>query len=520
MPVPATPQRALSRPNLWQAFLPIIVLIGLLTANAILFGEDSSYGSNQVALLLGAAVAGIVGISTGRKWSAIYEGIIEGVSSALGAVLILLLIGALSGTWLMSGVVPAMIFYGLKVLNPEIFLMASCIICAVVSIATGSSWSTIATVGIGLLGMGQALGLSEGWIAGSIISGAYFGDKMSPLSDTTNLAPAVAGTDLITHIRHMVWTTVPSITIAVLIYTIVGFTGQGNYDPARVDELTRVLDQTFHITPILFVVPAIVILMIAKKVPTMPALLAGSLLGGVFALIFQPEVVAQVAKAAHGGVALSNYFEQSYIAFMSAMMQATVIAIPEGLATPETETALASLLKAGGMSGMLNTIWLVICALAFGGVMQACGLLKRITDALLSMVNSVGSLIATTAGTCVFFNVTASDQYLAIVVPGKMFSDAYKDHDLAPENLSRTLEDSGTVTSVLVPWNTCGVAQSGVLGVAVLAYAPFCIFNWVSILMTILFGFMGWKLTPLSRKPSTAQDQPAQASQDDLADDQ
>tara|TARA_R110002096_G_scaffold52659_1_gene137550 strand:- start:3086 stop:4597 length:1512 start_codon:yes stop_codon:yes gene_type:complete len=503
MPVPANQDSALPRPNLLQAFLPIIVLLGLLTANAIFFGEDSSYGSNQIALLLAAGVAGIVGITNGRKWTLIHDGIIESVGSALGAVFILLLIGALSGTWLMSGVVPAMIVYGLKVLNPEIFLMASCIICAVVSIATGSSWSTIATVGIGLLGMGQALGLSEGWIAGSIISGAYFGDKMSPLSDTTNLAPAVAGTDLFTHIRHMVWTTVPSISIAIVVYTIVGFTGSGDYDPARVEELTNVISQTFNISPILFLVPVTVIILIAKKVPTIPALMAGSILGGIFALIFQPEVVAQVATAAHGGEPLSNYFEQSYIAFMASMMQETVIAIPAGLATPDTESALTGLLKAGGMSGMLNTIWLVVCALAFGGVMQACGLLKRITDALLSMVSSVGSLIATTAGTCVFFNITASDQYLAIVVPGKMFSDAYKDHDLAPENLSRTLEDSGTVTSVLVPWNTCGVAQSGVLGVAVLAYAPFCIFNWVSILMTILFGFMGWKLTPLSRDKSS-----------------
>lgn len=500
--MPLSKETVLKRPSLFQAIIPIIVLIGLLAANVIFFGEDSSYGSNQIALLLAAAVAGIVGVTTGRNWKIIYDGIVESIGSAMGAIIILLFIGALAGTWLMSGIVPAMMYYGLKVLNPEIFLVASCVICAVVSIATGSSWSTVATVGIALLGIGQALGLSEGWIAGSIISGAYFGDKMSPLSDTTNLAPAVAGTDLFTHIRHMVWTTVPSIIIALIVYTIVGLQGSGDYDPARVDELTQVMNQTFNITPMLFLVPLILILLIIRRMPAIPALMIGSLLGGVFALIFQPEIVAQIAKAAHGGKPLTNYFQQSYIAMMASLMQSTSIAIPEGVASPEAEQALVKLLSAGGMSGMLNTVWLIICAVTFGGVMQACGLLKRITDSLLASVNSVGSLIATTAGTCVFFNVTASDQYVAIVVPGKMFSDAYKDYDLAPENLSRTLEDTGTVTSVLIPWNTCGVAQSGVLGVAVLAFAPFCIFNWVSPIMTILYGFMGWKLTPLDKAGS------------------
>jgi NhaC family Na+:H+ antiporter len=499
-------ESVLKRPNLFQAFIPIIVLIGLLTANVFFFGEDSSYGSNQIALLLAAAVAGVVGLRTGRNWKIIYEGIVEGISSAMGAIIILLFIGALAGTWLMSGIVPAMMYYGLKVLNPEIFLVASCVICAVVSIATGSSWSTIATVGIALLGMGSALGLSEGWVAGSIISGAYFGDKMSPLSDTTNLAPAVAGTDLFTHIRHMTYTTVPSITIALIVYVVVGMQGNGNYDPARVEELTFIMNETFNITPMLFLVPAVVILLIVKRMPAIPALLIGTLLGGFFALVFQPEIVAQIAKAANGGVPLSSYFQQSYIAMMASIMQDTSVAIPEDVASPAAQEALESLLSAGGMSGMMNTIWLIICALSFGGVMQVCGLLKRITDALLATVNSVGSLIATTAGTCVFFNVTASDQYLAIVVPGKMFADAYKDYDLAPENLSRTLEDTGTVTSVLIPWNTCGVAQSGVLGVAVLAFAPFCIFNWVSPLMTILYGYMGWKLTPLSTVASEEEE--------------
>jgi NhaC family Na+:H+ antiporter len=322
---------------------------------------------------------------------------------------------------------------------------------------------------------------------------------MSPLSDTTNLAPAVAGTDLFTHIRHMVYTTVPSFSIALIVYIIVGIQGSGDYDPARVDELTYIMNETFNITPMLFLVPVGVILLIVKRMPAIPALMIGALLGGVFALVFQPDIVAQIAKDAHGGT-LSNYFQQSYIAMMASLMQATSVSIPEGIASPEAEEALNNLLSAGGMSGMMNTIWLVICALAFGGVMQACGLLKRITAGLLTLVSSRGSLIATTSGTCIFFNITASDQYIAIVVPGKMFAEAFRDYNLAPRNLSRTLEDSGTVTSVLIPWNTCGVAQSGVLGVAVLAYAPYAIFNWISPIMTILFGYMGWKLTPLDQK--------------------
>ncbi|HQX28385.1 MAG TPA: Na+/H+ antiporter NhaC [Flavobacteriales bacterium] len=476
----------LQRPSLLQALIPIVLLIGVLAANVIYFGEDSSYGPNQIALLVAAALAGMVGITTGRTWEVIYDGIVESISSAMGAILILLLIGALAGTWLMSGIVPAMIYYGLKILEPHFFLFASCVICSLVSLATGSSWSTVATVGIALLAIGTALGLEEGWIAGSIISGAYFGDKMSPLSDTTNLAPAVAGTDLFTHIRHMVWTTGPSMIISLLVFVIAGFTGNGAVNSSDVDSLTKAIDANFNITPMLFLVPLAVVLMIYKRMPALPALLIASLLGGLFALIYQPDIVASI-----GGQA-DNYWERSYRAIITSMAMKTSITTGNAMAD--------DLLSAGGMSGMLNTIWLIICALTFGGVMQAVGLLRRITDGLLTMVNSAGSLIATTAGTAVFFNLTASDQYIAIVVPGKMYKEAFEEFDLAPENLSRTLEDSGTVTSVLVPWNTCGVAQSGVLGVAVWAFAPYCIFNWVSPLMTILFGYMGWKVTRLKAK--------------------
>ncbi len=484
------------RPSLIAALFPIIILIGLLGINVYLFHDDSSYGSNQIALLIAAAVAGFVGLRLGFNWKQMYNGIVESISSAMGAIIILLMIGALAGTWLLSGVVPAMIYYGLQILNPSTFLLAACVISAIVSLATGSSWSTIATVGIALLGIGQVLGLPTGWVAGAIISGAYFGDKMSPLSDTTNLAPAVAGTDLFTHIKHMVWTTAPSFLISLIVFTVVGYQSDASFDPAKVNQLLTLLDSTFNINAFLFLVPTVVIILIWKRMPAIPALLIGSIVGGIFALIYQPEIVARVAEGADG------YLEQSYKAIITAMsLDITGYFEKENLQINEIFGIADGkrLLKAGGMAGMMNTIWLIICALTFGGIMQATGLLRRITDTLLKFVSSRGSLITTTAGTCIFFNITASDQYLAIVVPGKMYEEAFEEYEMAPENLSRVLEDSGTVTSVLIPWNTCGVAQSGVLGVAVLLYAPYCIFNWVSPLMTILFGYMGWKITPLKK---------------------
>lgn len=481
------------RPNLLEAFVPILVLIALLALNVVFFGEDSSYGPNQIALLLGGAAAVLVSLRLGIGWQPVMDAIRTSISSALEALIILLLIGALAGTWLISGVVPAMIVYGLDIMSPTIFLLATCVICAIVSVATGSSWSTVATVGVALLGIGKALGIAEGWIAGAIISGAYFGDKMSPLSDTTNLAPAVAGTDLFTHIRYMAYTTVPSISIALVVFLIAGFTFSGGADPAQIDQMQSIVRDTFYISPVLFLVPAVVIFLIVKKMPAIPALLIGSLLGALCAIAFQPEMIRRI-----GGSEVS-YATAAYSASIESM------ALNIGGYFQEENNAInalfgvaeenqSSLLKAGGMEGMLNTVWLILCAMIFGGAMQAAGLLRRITEGILSLVRSTGSLIASTSLTTVFFNITASDQYLAIVVPGKMYKEAYADHGLKPENLSRTLEDSGTVTSVLIPWNTCGVAQSGVLGVAVGTYLPYCIFNLVSPLMTMLFGFMGWKI--------------------------
>ena len=467
-------------PDLWHAAIPIIFLIVLLSVNVYIFGDASLDGSNQIVLILSAAVAAIVATRLGVSWDNMLEGVVKSISSAMSSILILLLIGSLAGTWLLSGIVPAMIYYGLQILNPTIFLFAACIVCAVVSLATGSSWSTVATVGIALLGIGQALGISEGLVAGAIISGAYFGDKVSPLSDTTNLAPAMAGTDLFTHIRYMLYTTVPSLILALLIYLAIGFSFASDGAVNDIEPVLLAIDSKFDINGWLFIVPALVILMIVRKVAAIPALLAGSLLGGLFALIFQPAIVREVA-AMEG-----PFYMQAYVGIMKALY--TDISV-------STDHAMVNeLLSTGGMAGMLNTIWLILCAMVFGGVMEAGGLLRKIAMEIIKRVHSTWSLITSTAATCMFFNVTASDQYLAIVVPGRMYADIYRERGLKPENLSRTLEDSGTVTSVLVPWNTCGATQASVLGVSTLIYAPFCFFNIISPLMTIFFAIFNIKI--------------------------
>ena len=471
-----------NRMSLLVALFPVFALIVMLAADVVWFGEDSSYGSNQMALLIAALIAGGIGVSRGTKWKEIRDAIASSIGQATEAILILLLIGALTGTWLMAGIIPAFIHYGLLILQPGIFLFAACIVCAVLSLATGSSWGTVGTVGIALVGIGTALELEQGWIAGAIISGAYFGDKLSPLSDTTNLAPAVAGTDLITHIKYMTITTVPSIAISLIVFLIVGF-GGGATTTVNADIAAgfgEAVGSIFNIHPGLFVAPISVLVLIAKKMPAVPALFIGVLLGALTAVIFQPEAVQMLA-----GEELS-FGAAAYVASMKAMAVETSYTTNHVLAD--------KLLSAGGMKGMMNTIWLIICAMTFGAVLQAAGMLKRITGALIAGVNNVFGLVARTVGTCIAFNVLASDQYIAIVVPGKMFNEAFEKQGLAPENLSRTLEDAGTVTSVLIPWNTCGVAQSGILGVATLAYAPYCIFNWVSPLMSLLVAGLGYKL--------------------------
>ncbi len=471
-------QRILSNKELsvWEALLPVFFLMVLLAYN-IFYADGSLFGeySNQIILVLSGIVAAIVGFFNKVSITTMGKEILENLKSVFVPIVILLLVGALAGTWLISGVIPAMVYYGLEVLSASVFLPASVIICAIISIATGSSWTTSATVGIALVGIGSALGIPVGMIAGAVISGAYFGDKMSPLSDTTNLAPAMAGTDLFTHIKYMTITTVPTILITLIAFIVLSMsiTTSGNSD---ISSLQNSIAATFTITPWLFFVPLTVIALILAKTKPLVALGIGVLLGAFFALIFQQNI-------------LQSLDSTNFKAIVNSIFTTTQIA---------TDNAkLNELFSAGGMKGMLWTILLIICAMIFGGVMDAIGALARLTKELLKRAKSVFGLFASTVLSCFGLNAIASDQYLAIVIPGKMFKQAYKDRNLAPENLSRTLEDSGTVTSVLIPWNTCGAYQSGVLGVGVAEYFIYAIFNWLSPFTTLLFAALHLKIKQL-----------------------
>jgi len=468
--------------NIIEALTPLMFLIIMLSFNVFVFKDDALGGSNQFVLLLGAAVAAVVGHFNKVSYRDMISKVAENLESTTGAILILLMVGALAGSWLASGIIPAMIYYGLMLLKPAVFLPSTIIICAIISLATGSSWTTSATVGIALIGIGQAMGIPVAMVAGAVISGAYFGDKMSPLSDTTNLASAMAGTELFTHIRYMSLTTVPSIIVTLVVFIILSFSVDttGSTDTAVLLESIR---QSFYISPVLFLVPIAVIFMIIKKTKPLIALMAGALLGCLFALIFQPQILTQLAGAEKFGF---------IAAYKGAMLSLTT-----DIQVQTSNTELSDLFSSGGMNGMLGTIWLVICAMVFGGVMEAIGALARISQALLGLAKSVFGLFASTVASCLALNVTASDQYLAIVVSGKMFKKAYRDKGLASENLSRTLEDAGTVTSVLVPWNTCGAYQSGVLGVSVFDYFIYAIFNYLSPFMTLTFALLGIRIKQL-----------------------
>lgn len=469
--------------SLSAALLPLITLVLLLTYNVTVFGDDALSGSNQFILLLGGVVGGLVGLRNKVTYGQMLDRVGENIKSVTGPILILLLVGALAGTWLLSGIIPAMIDYGLQIANPRFFLPACVLISALVSLATGSSWSTSATIGIALIGIGKALDLPVGMVAGAVISGAYFGDKLSPLSDTTNLAPAMAGSELFTHIRYMLYTTLPSIVITLLLFIVLGwsFSSSGEVDTSLLRESIR---EKFYISPNLFLVPLIVIIMIVKKTPPLLALFIGTLLGGLFALIFQPQLLMDLSESS-----VLN-FKAIYKSIFNAITVNTHIETNDPL--------LNELFSSGGMQGMLGTVWLIICAMVFGGVMDAIGALQAISNAFLKWAKTTFQLVAGTAASSLTVNLTASDQYLAIVVPGKMFEQAYRDRKLAPENLSRTLEDAGTVTSVLVPWNTCGAYQSGVLGVGVAEYFIYAFFNWISPLMTLIYAYLKIRLKKLN----------------------
>jgi NhaC family Na+:H+ antiporter len=469
--------------SIYGALVPVFALILMLFYNVFfVFGDDALSGSNQFILILGAAVAAIVGFLNKTSYHKMLEEVSENLKSTSGALLILLMVGALSGTWLVSGIIPTMIYYGLQLLNPTFFLVASVLICAIISIATGSSWTTSATVGIALIGIGDTLGISLGMTAGAVLSGAYFGDKMSPLSDTTNLAPAMAGAELFDHIKYMAITTVPTFVITLFLFLIIGFNIEINGTPDISNKL-EAIDQAFNISPWLLLVPMMVFILIVKKTPPLVALLTGTLLAALASILAQPQILMSIAESE-----IFN-FETAYKGVMQS------ITVDTAVETSSTE--LNDLFSSGGMKGMMGTIWLIICAMVFGGVMDAIGALSKISKALLTLASSTFGLFASTVASCLALNVTASDQYLALVVPGKMFKKAYEDKGLAPENLSRTLEDSGTVTSVLVPWNTCGAYQSSVLGVHVADYFIYAFFNWISPFMTLLVAGFSLKIKQL-----------------------
>jgi len=466
--------------NLLESLIPVVILMSLLAYNIFFVEDQEWFGAytNQFILLLGGLAAAVVGVFKKVPFAIMFQEILENLKSILVPIAILFLVGALAGTWLVSGIIPAMVYYGLQVLSPALFLPVSIIIAAIISIATGSSWTTSATVGIALVSIGSALGIPTGMIAGAVISGAYFGDKMSPLSDTTNLAPAMAGTDLFTHIRYMFYTTIPSILITLIVFSVLSVTIETTGD-ADVSNLLNVVQSTFNITPWLFIVPLLVIVLIVFKVKPLISLGIGVLSAIVLALIFQNDVLLSIS-------------DSKFTSILDSILIETQV---------ETDNEkLTQLFSAKGMQGMLWTVYLIICAMVFGGVMDGIGALAKITKSLLSVATSIFGLFASTVASCLGLNIVASDQYLAIVVPGKMFKKAYEDRGLAPENLSRTLEDSGTVTSVLIPWNTCGAYQSGVLGVSVADYFVYAIFNYLSPIMTLIFAAFNIQIRRLLKK--------------------
>lgn len=461
-------------PSFKTALIPIIALVLLLSLNVYIYKDDSSYGPNQMSLLIAAVLSGLIGVFYLKiPYKKLENKTFDSVNVALPAVGILLVVGSLIGVWILNGVVPSMIYYGIKLINPTLFLPVTLVICSVVSVATGSSWSTVGTVGIALIGIGSTLGIPEGMVAGAIVSGSYFGDKMSPLSDTTNLAPAMAGANLFDHIQHMLFTTGPAMLLSFL-----GFLGIGVFyvgaeiNPVEIEKTLTMLDSTFNITPWLFTLPLIVFILVYKKVPALPALIAGTFLGVLYVAIFQGKLVASMVD------------EFSLKSFYSLTLSTAY----DGFKIETGNVMVDKLLSRGGMSSMLNTVWLIFMAMVFGGIMEATGMLNAIATGVLKAVRGIGSLVAATVGSGVFLNLTTSDQYISIVVTGRMFKNAYQDYGLKPKNLSRAVEDSATVTSVLIPWNTCGAYFSSVMGVATLSYLPFAFFNLLTPILSIILA--------------------------------
>jgi len=460
------------QPTMLISMIPVIITIVLLSVSIIVYGADV-----HMPLIMGAMVASVIAIfSLGFTWKDIEEGIVESIGSTMQAILILAIVGSLIGVWISGGIVPTMIYYGLQILSPTFFLVASVILCSIVSLATGSSWTTAGTVGVALIGVAQGLGVSVPLAAGAIISGSYFGDKMSPMSDTTNLAPAMAGAELFDHIKHMMYTTTVSYGITLIIFFVLGFRYSGTeLDTTAISGILEAISSVYTINPLLMLVPVIVIAMVAMKVPAIPGLIVGVILGALCTI------------------------------YQGGDFGAILDALQYGVVTETGHEMVDELLTRGGLQSMMWTISLIMCALTFGGVLERTGMMAVIANKLLKFANSTGSLILITAVTCLFVNVLCGDQYLALALPGKMFKDTFHDRGLAPRNLSRVLEDSGTVTSALVPWNTCGATMSTFLGVPTLAYLPFAFFNILSPIVTVLFGFLGISIMTLEEDPASPE---------------
>ena len=468
-------------PHPLVAAIPVVVLIGLLTIVISLFGSDSLSGGSQIVLLIGMAVCVTISMVFYKvPWKTFERQMCKTIGDVAVTLLILLTVGMLAGSWMVSGVVPTLIYYGVQILSPKFFLVCACIICALVSLLSGSSWTTVATIGVALLGIGHALGINEAWTAGAIISGAYFGDKMSPLSDTTILASSSVGVDIFEHIRYMMLTTTPSILITLVIFLIAGL-GHGNQEALHVEQYTNGLSSTFSISPWTLLVPLITGILIAKKVPSLIVLFVSSILAGITALILQPHILTQIA----GDASLSA---------PAALAKGLAITFYGATAVETGYEALNDLVSTGGMAGMLNTIWLILCAMCYGAVMVASGMIESITRVIIRFVRTRFSLVSSTVGTGVFLNLTTGDQFISIVLTADVFRDVYNKEGYEPRLLSRTTEDAATVTSVLVPWNTCGMTQATVLGVPTLTYLPYCFFNILSPLTTMAVAALGWKI--------------------------
>jgi len=480
---PVTDENASSMP-LSLALLPVLALIAALTWNVYVYGDDALSGSSQMIIILITGLVAAIGLYRGVGWQKQQESVVATIGNAMPSILILLLVGALASIWLLCGTVPVLVYYGVKLLNPAIFLFACCIACALTSLVSGSSWSTAATIGVAMVGVGRALEIPDGMIGGAIISGSYFGDKISPLSDTTNLAAAVTETPLFDHIRYLFMTTGPSMLITLIAFTVIGLNLETSSTSVDVSNVLSAIDERFNITLWLLLPPAITLGLIVRKVAAIPALFVGVVVGVFCALIFQQQLLSDL---------MSNYEH-------FGLYQVLMTTLYGGVDITTSNVMLNDLFSASGMEGMLGTIWLILSAMAFGGVMEATGMLERIMQSIKSLASSFFSLVACTAGTCMITNISTSDQYISVAIPGRMYSGLYKDMGYGSENLSRTLEDTGTVTSVLIPWNTCGAYHAAVLGIGTFAYLPYCFFNLLSPIMTLIFA---WFMIKISRIDET-----------------